>query len=155
MLYDDWDKPVYGSPGVKYSRPGAYTLERMMTTSLAQHNARDQANGEPVSLAIAYTAWYNATGSKSGGCFFLHSSARATGWLGGTHEPRNFAEVPMPSIPLNQHVHPGQNFIPKRIFWVSLERFQQSIWFSVFSSPCALHAHANCYERIMYEKEFP
>ena len=81
MLYDDWDKPVYGSPGVKYSRPGAYTFERMMTTSFAQHNARDQANGEPVSPAIAYTAWYNATGSKSGGGFFLQGLGQSN-WIG-------------------------------------------------------------------------
>ena len=84
ILYESWKKPVYGSPGVKYSRPGAYTFEKMRNPDV-----NDDENP-----AFAYTAWYNATGSKSGGGFFLQGLGQSN-WIGlvGLMNRAIFAEV--------------------------------------------------------------
>jgi ABC-type multidrug transport system ATPase subunit len=75
LLYDSWRQPVYGSPGVKYSRPGAYTFEKM-AMSASQSTPKGEATP-----AFAYTAWYNATGSKSGGGFGFQGLGQSN-WIG-------------------------------------------------------------------------
>ncbi len=76
LLYDSWRRPVYGSPGVKYSRPGAYTFEKMELPA-----SRYTSKGSMTSPAFEYTAWYNATGSKSGGGFGLQGLGQSN-WIG-------------------------------------------------------------------------